>query len=131
MYVALVDSTDDDCHSWAPSYEVFRATRSTESIALKINSFLPVQWSLQCHQIFMQDVPYYRLLLHNGAIKEMKTSEGERPLDLIDAADLQTIGAMLESESVRDVRMEHDDGDSRPVCEYDDGGDSTSTYVNP
>ncbi|KAK7103633.1 protein phosphatase 1 regulatory subunit 27-like [Littorina saxatilis] len=46
-----------------------------------------------------------RLLLHKGAKKEVKTVEGERPLDLIDAADLQTIGAMLESDASRAARM--------------------------
>jgi ankyrin repeat protein len=48
-----------------------------------------------------------RLLLANGAKKEVKTSDGERPLDLIDASDLLTIGAMLESEEARRARLDN------------------------
>ena len=36
----------------------------------------------------------------------MKTQDGERALDLVDASDLQTIGAMLESDASRAARME-------------------------
>lgn len=40
-----------------------------------------------------------RYLLTKGANKEIMSCEGERPLDLVDSADLHTIGAMLETEA--------------------------------
>ncbi|KAK7504136.1 hypothetical protein BaRGS_00004440 [Batillaria attramentaria] len=46
-----------------------------------------------------------RLLLANGARKDLKTCEGERPLDLVDSSDLQTIGAMLESDAARAAKL--------------------------
>lgn len=49
-----------------------------------------------------------RILLANGARKDLKTCEGERPLDLVDSSDLQTIGAMLESDTTRALHLQVD-----------------------
>lgn len=49
-----------------------------------------------------------RFLLYKGARKDLKTMEGERALDLVDASDLHTIGAMLESEASRTARIEEE-----------------------
>ncbi|KAL8612885.1 hypothetical protein ACOMHN_038140 [Nucella lapillus] len=49
-----------------------------------------------------------RYLLYKGARKDVKTLEGERALDLVDASDLHTIGAMLESEESRTARIEEE-----------------------
>ena len=58
-----------------------------------------------------------RYLLHKGVRKEVKTTDGERPLDLIDASDLQTIGAMLESDASRVARLEEESTSSLNVAD--------------
>ena len=56
-----------------------------------------------------------RYLLSVGASKDIKTDDGERPLDLCDARDFGVISVMLESEKSRKAKLsmteEEDDFD--------------------
>ncbi|XP_076442139.1 uncharacterized protein LOC143281086 [Babylonia areolata] len=63
-----------------------------------------------------------RYLLFKGARKELKTLEGERALDLVDASDLHTIGAMLESESARTARIEEEEAAEKSKKRKKKGG---------
>ena len=38
---------------------------------------------------------FFRFLLENGADKTILTEDGERPIDLVEPTDLQTVAVML------------------------------------
>ena len=44
-----------------------------------------------------QQFVLFRFLLENGADKSILTDEGERPLDLVDPSDMETIRVMLKN----------------------------------
>lgn len=46
-----------------------------------------------------------RYLLSKGANRDLKTNDGERPLDLCDARDFSIISVMLESDKARKARL--------------------------
>ena len=50
---------------------------------------------------------YCRYLLQNGADKNIVTDDAERPIDLVDAQDFQTIAIML-SDDVKNSNHESD-----------------------
>ena len=56
-----------------------------------------------------------RFLLENGADKSILTEEGERPLDLVDPSDMETIRVMLSDVSGNNDSQSDDERDQQDL----------------
>lgn len=60
------------------------------------NSTLWIPLSVMVHTLFLRMVIFhFRFLLEKGADKNILTEDGERPLDLVEPSDFETIRVML------------------------------------
>ena len=56
---------------------------------------MPINLNEMSELFYNKKLLYYRYLLQNGADKNIVTDDAERPIDLVDAQDFQTIAIML------------------------------------